>query len=437
MHPIPFISIHPPIAPFLRIGAISLILLLTVCVPGLCVGIDEKLLIKDTGPTLTFGIMPGYALPGTPITLSGGLYNFLTTLPGKEIIIERSVEYGPYEQIASVTTGDDGTFLFLDTPPGRAEHKVYYRVMYVEGGKRVIETKPIYLYLGTPETITIQKNGNESDESENILIREIPGYRFVIERSLLDEERYLIVTVLVRTEIQGTTSGILLASPCEDEFEMLAIGIHGSDGKIEFPALIGCSDYYMLCPIINEEIVFCTEPFTFSKETEEDVDTPNKGLGYQKSQILREWLITSQFADLLPETELTTKNELFTDDEIAEQSEISDEKDEIEPSNIQIGTEPLVLELYQTQVAQRGISIPVEVLVTSMNNTPVSNAEITLFLSSDLAFWNKAAQSTTNESGIAKYYVDAGQLATLKVRAAFLGDEKYAFGQSNTLVLII
>ncbi|MCL2460468.1 MAG: hypothetical protein FWF19_03870 [Euryarchaeota archaeon] len=423
MHSIPFISIQ-------RAGAIVLILLLAVCVPGLCVGIDGRLLTKDTSPTLTFGITPGYTLSNSSVTLSGGLYNFLVTLPGKEVIIERSVEYGPYEQIASVITGDDGTFLYLDTPPGRAEHKVYYRASYVEEGKRIIETEPIFLYLGTPETIRLQGNTDESDSNGHSQIREVSGYRFVIDSSLHDGERYLAVTVLVRTAMQGTISGILLASPCGDEFEMLAIGIPGSDGEIEFPAVEGCSEYYMLCPVADGEIISCTEPFTHIGEAEEDENTQRGGLGQQNSQILRDWITTSQFGDLLPETDLASE------DEVTDQSNISDEISEPETSSIQIGTESLVLKLHQVQAAQRGISTPVQVFVTSMDEAPVSEAEITLFLSSDLAYWYRAAKSITNENGIAAFYVDAGRLATLKARAAFLGNERYAYGESNTIVII-
>jgi hypothetical protein len=431
MHSIPFISVCPPSVSSLRAGAIVLILLLAVCVPGLCVGIDERLLTKNTNPTLTFGMIPGYILPNNSVTLSGGLYNFLTTLPGKEIVIERSIEYGPYEQIASVITGDDGTFLYLDTPPGRAEHKVYYRASYVEGGKRIIETKPIFLYLGSPETIKLQENTDESDSNENSQIREIPGYRFVIDSFLRDEERFFIVTMLVRTAIQGTTSGILLTSPCGDEFEILAVGVPDSDGKIEFPTLVGCSEDYMLCPVVDGEIVFCTESFTYSDEAEEDENTQRRDLGQHNSQILRDWLSTSQFKDLMPETEFVI------DDETTEQSEISDEISEAEAASIQIGTESLVLKLYQTQIAQRGITTPVEVLVASLSEAPVSGAEITLFLSSDLVYWYKAAQSITNRDGIAEFYVDAGRLATLKARAAFLGNEKYAYGESNTIVMSV
>jgi hypothetical protein len=433
MHSIPFISIHLPSASFLRAGAIVLILLMTVCMPGLCAGIDERLLTKGTTPTLTFGIIPGYTLPSDSVTLSGGLYNFLVTLPGKEVIIERSVEYGPYEQIASVITGDDGTFMYLDTPPGRAEHKVYYRASYVEEGKRIIETKPIFLYLGTPETIRVQGNTDESDSNGDSQIREILGYRFVIDSSLHDGERYLNVTMLVRTAIQGTTSGILLASPCGDEFEMLAIGIPGSDGKIEFPAVEGCSEYYMLCPVVDGEIIFCTEPFIYISEAEEDENTRSGGLGQQNSQILRDWITTSQFGDLLPETDLASEDEV---DEITEQSDISDEISQVETPSFQIGTEPLLLKLHQVQAAQRGISTPVEVLVTSLDQTPVSEAKITLFLSSDLTYWYRAAKSTTNENGIAAFRVDAGHLATLKVRAAFLGNERYAYAESNSIVII-
>ena len=430
MYSIPFISINLSRVSFLRVGAIVLTLLLAVCAPGLCVGIDERLLTKDTSPTLTFGIIPGYTLPNSAVTLSGGLYNFLTTLPGKEIIIERSVEYGPYEQIASAITGDDGTFLYLDTPPGRAEHKVYYRASYVEEGRRIIETEPIFLYLGTPETIRLQGNMDDNDSNGNSQIREILGYRFVIDSSLHDEERYLVVTMLVRTSIQGTTSGILLASPCGDEFEMLAIGIPGSDGKIEFPAVEGCSEYYMLCPVVDGEIISCTEPFTYIGEEEEDENTQSEGLRERNSQILRDWLTTSQFGDLLPETDLAAE------DEVTEQSEISDESRETETSLIQIGTEPLALKLHQTQTAQRGLPTPVEIFVTSMDEIPVSEAEITLFLSSDLAYWYRAAKSITNENGIAEFYVDAGRLATLKARAAFLGNERYAYGESNTIVIV-
>jgi hypothetical protein len=128
---------------------------------------------------------------------------------------------------------------------------------------------------------------------------------------------------------------------------------------------------------------------------------------------------------------------LATEDEITEESEMPDRGSEANASPTQIGTESLFLKLYLTKAPQRGVPTSVEVLVTSIDEIPLSDAEITLFLSSDLVYWFKAAKSTTNREGIAKFNIDAGRLATLKARTAFLGDEKYANSESNTLVLVI
>ena len=442
MHSISFISIHIPSPSFWRASVIA-ILVMALCVPGLCIGIDERLLTKNTGPSLTFGITPSYTIPNHSVTLSGGLYNFLMTFPGRQIVIERSVEYGPYEQIALVITGDDGTFLYLDTPPGRPEHKVYYRAAYVEDGKRITETEPIYLYLGTQETVNLWEGTDEHNSHEKSKnqsqIREISGYRFVIDSILSEEnEQYLVVTVFINPAIQGLTSGIILASPCGDDLEMLAVGIPGQDGTITFPTVEGCTWYYALCPVVDGEIMMCTEPFIYTKEAEEIEDTEDalaNRLGRQNSQILRGWLSTSQFRDLIPNT---SEQFLADEDEVTKEpgiiAETSDSNTDISP--LQIGTEPIFLRLSQPRDTQRGIPTLFEVFVTSMDAAPIADAEILLFLSSDLVYWYHAARSKTDADGIAEFYVDAGRLVTLKVRAAFLGDDIYSTGESNTSVII-
>ena len=435
MHSISFISTHMPLPSFWRASIVA-ILVLALCVPGLCIGIDESLLTKNTGPTLVFGIMPSYTIPNHSVTLSGGLYNFLVTLPGKQIIIERSVEYGPYEQISSVMTGEDGTFLYLDTPPGRPEHKVYYRVAYIEDGKRIKETEPIALYLGTRETVDLwEGTGGSSSYAElqnQNQIREVPGYRFVINSTLSDEnEQHLVVTVFISTAIQGSTSGIILASPCGDEFEMLAIGVSGSDGTITFPVVEGCSEYYILCPVVDGEITMCTEPFIYTKETQEREDTGalTDALGRQNAQILRDWINTSQFGDLVPNT---------SEPALADEEEVATESGEIIPINVptQIGTEQIFLELLEPHSVERGIPTLVEAVVTSADGAPIADAEILLFLSSDLVYWYHAARSTTDADGIAAFHVDAGRLVTLKARVAFMGDAVYRTGESNTIMII-
>lgn len=410
--------------------------MLALCAPGLCIGIDEDLLTKRTVPSLTFGITPSAIIQNQSVTLSGGLYNFLMTYPGREIIIERSVEYGPYEQIASVITGDDGTFLYLDTPPGRPEHKIYYRVAYIEDGRRITETQPIYLYLGTPETVEISERRDENNSQKEFKnqtqIREVFGYRFMVDSILSEEnEQYLVVTVFINTAIQGLTSGIILASPCGDDLEMLAIGIPGEDGTITFPTIKGCSEYYTLCPVVDGEITMCTEPFIYTQDTE---DALTNRLGQQNSQILRDWLSTSQFGNLIP----NTSEHLADEDEVTKEPEVtfetSDSDTGIFPT--QIGTEPIFLKLSQPHDTERGIPTLVEVFVTSMDGTPIADAEILLFLSSDLVYWYRAAKSITNTDGIAEFYVDAGRLVTLKARVAFLGDAVYSIGESNTIVII-
>ena len=425
-----------PFASFWRACAIS-ILVLTFCVPGLSIGIDESLLTKNTAPTLTFGIMPGSTLPNNSVTLSGGLYNFLMTLPGKEIWIERSVEYSPYEQIASLTTGDDGTYLYLDTPPGRAEHKVYYRAVYVKDGRRIMETEPIYLYLGTTETVDFFQNSDDDSPRQNTdyrQIRELPGYRFMIDSILAeDEERYLIVAMFTNEVTRGSVSGIVLASPCGDEFEMLAIGRSGSDGVIHFPAIDGCTEEYMLCPVIEDEITSCTEPFAYIGEEKRE-NTPESQLGERNSETIRNWLSESQFGNLMQNI-----SEPAGEEEILEEPEpetVIAENTDIDVSPTQIGTEPVFLELSQTQEAQRGIPTPVEAHITSMDGTPIVGAGITLFLSSDLAFWYYAAKSVTDENGIAAFHVDSGHFVTLKARATFSGDAMHTTAESNTLVII-
>ena len=442
MHSISFIS-TPMLPPSFWRACIVAILVMALCVPGFCIGIDERLLTKNTIPSLTFGITPAYTIPNHSVTLSGGLYNFLVTLPGRQIIIERSVEYGPYEQIASVITGNDGTYLYLDTPPGRSEHKIYYRVAYIEDGKRITETEPIYLYLGTQETVDLleETDGNNLHEKSKIQsqIREVPGYQFMINSTLSEEnEQYLVVTVFISTTMQGSTSGIILASPCGDDLEMLAIGIPSQDGTITFPTVEGCTEYYALCPVVDGEITMCTEPFIYIKETKEVENTEGflmNRLGRGNSQFLREWLSTSQFGDLIPNTsELASADE----DEVIQDPEVIVTTDESDTgvSPIQIGTEPIFLELFKPRNTQRGVPTLVEASVTSMNGAPVADAEILLFLSSDLVYWYHAARSITNADGIAGFYVDAGHLATLKARVAFLGDAVYSTGESNTIFIV-
>jgi hypothetical protein len=45
------------------------------------------------------------------------------------------------------------------------------------------------------------------------------------------------------------------------------------------------------------------------------------------------------------------------------------------------------------------------------------------------------ADMHTRISPSGSLFVDVGRLATLKARAAFLGNEKYAYGESNTIVI--
>ena len=406
---------------------ITLVLFATPCFG---VGIDESLLTKKTGPTLTFGIMPGYTLAGSSITLSGGLYNFLKAYPDQEIIIERSVEYAPYDQIAALRTGDDGTFLYVDTPPGRAEHKVYYRAVYVEGDRRIIETEPIFLYLGTSDTISSYHPESNSELQSQIQV-EAMGYRFLVDSVIPEEEteeteEMISVTVFVSTGLSISASGFLLASPCDTDVEMLAIGVPGSNGMIHFPMLQGCSDAYMLCPVFDGEIDACTKPFSFVHEEQEEEQKDSSQSG--RAPVLSGWLAGSQFAELMPNTSSPDPSEVVREvREIEKVDEIST------PDNI--GDKPIVLTLRQIQGSQRGIPAQVEVIATSADGTPLSNADISLFLSSDLVYWYIAAQNTTDETGIALFHVDVDRLATVKVRAAFNGDKTFSSGQSNTIVV--